>query len=130
MAHIDQKGFTLIEVLVALAIAALGLALLFAATGSGLENVAASDRYMRASSLAQSRLSWAGHSLPLKKGDYSGDEEGGFRWHVHIADPSSHPGAGPQSQAVALYPITVVESWQSGLAQKRVTLYSERLGSP
>jgi hypothetical protein len=115
---------------VALAIAALGLALLFSATGSGLENVASADRYMQASSHAQSRLAWAGHGLRLRKGDYSGEEGDGFHWHVHIADPSSHGGATPQAPALALYPITVTESWQSGRTQKRVSLYSERVGPP
>ena len=133
MAHTEKNktgGFTLIEVLVALAIAALGLALLFAATGSGLESVAAADRYMQASSHAQSRLTWVGRALPLRKGDYSGEEGDGFHWHVHIADPASHEGTGPQAQPLAIYPITVTESWQSGVAQKRVSLYSERVGPP
>jgi general secretion pathway protein I len=131
MARTDQNkagGFTLIEVLVALAIAALGLALLFAATGSGLESVTAADRYVQATGHAQSRLAWVGRALPLRKGDYSGEEGDGFHWHVRIADPASHQGTGPQAQALAIYPITVTESWQSGVSQKRVSLYSERVG--
>lgn len=123
-------GFTLIEVLVALAIAALGLALLFAATGSGLESVVAADRYIQAAGHAQSRLAWVGRGLPLRKGDFSGEEADGFHWHVRIADPASHRGTGPQAQPLAIYPITVTESWQSGTAQKRVSLYSERVGPP
>ena len=131
MARIDRtSGFTLIEVLVALVIAALGLALLVAATGSGLENVSAADRTIQGVSLGQSRLAMVGRSLPLRRGDYAGDDGGGFRWHVHIGDPFSRPAAGPQSPALALYPVTVSESWQSGVQQKRLSLYSERLGPP
>jgi general secretion pathway protein I len=120
------SGFTLIEVLVALAIAALGLALLVAATGSGLENAAVADRSIQATSEAQSRLAQVGRTVPLKKGDYFGDEADGFRWRVHVADPLSHARAG----GLALYQVTVTESWRSGAVQKKLSLYSERMGPP
>ena len=133
MPHTDQSsgqnsgrtsGFTLIEVLVALAIAGLGLGLLMAATGSGLESSVAAGRHARATSHAQSRLAQIGLSLPLKRGDTSGDEGDGFRWRVHIGDPLAHGNGG----GMALYPVTVTESWQSGAQQKKLSLYSERIG--
>ena len=117
-------GFTLIEVLVALAIAALGLSLRMAATGSGLQNATVADQYIQATGRAQSRLALVGRTVPVRKGDYSGIE-GGFRWHIQIAAPLPRVGAGP-----ALYPVTVTESWPSGAGQARVSLYSERLGPP
>ena len=120
------RGFTLIEVLVALAIAGLGLALLVAATGSGLESTTAADRYVQAVSLAQSRLAQVGRSLPLKKGSFSGDEGRGFRWRVAIAEPVAQPAPGK----LALYPVTVTESWQGGMGPKSFSLASERLGTP
>jgi len=120
-----SSGFTLIEVLVALAIAGLGLALLVAATSSGLESSVAAARYLQATSHAQSRLAQLGLTLPLKKGDYSGEEGDGFHWHVHIADAISHASAG-----TALYPVTVTESWRNGPRQKSLSLYSERVGQP
>lgn len=129
MPHIDRNsasGFTLIEVLVALAIAALGLGLLMAATGSGLESSVAAGRYTRAISHAQSRLAQIGLTLPLKRGESFGDEGDGFRWRVHIDDPLAHGNGG----SVALYPVTVTESWQSGAQQKKLSLYSERVGPP
>jgi len=127
MPHIEQEhGFTLIEVLVALAIAGLGLAFLMAATGSGLESSTAAGRYTRATSHAQSRLAEVGLTLPLKKGDRFGDEGDGFHWRVHIGDPLAHGNGG----GAALYPVTVTESWQSGAQQKRLSLYSERIGPP
>jgi len=127
MPSIEQKsaaGFTLIEVLVALTIAGLGLALLVAATGAGLDSSSAAARATQANSHALSRLAQVGLTVPLKKGDYSGDEGDGFRWRVHIADPMTH---GNES-TVALYTVTVIESWQSGTQQKTLALYSERAG--
>jgi general secretion pathway protein I len=122
-----SAGFTLIEVLVALAIAALGLALLVAATGSGLQSATVADQYIKATGQAQSRLAQVGRTIPLRKGDYSGAEENGFHWRVQIAAPMSPPGAGPRT---ALYPVTVTESWPNGARQTRVSFYSERVGPP
>ena len=132
MANLEREaspagGFTLIEVLVALAIAGLGLALLVAATGSGLESSTAAARHILAASHAQSRLALVGSIVPLRKGDYSGDDGGGFHWRVHIADPISQASA---DGVVALYPVTVTESWNDGARQRRLSLYSERLGQP
>jgi general secretion pathway protein I len=119
------SGFTLVEVLVALAIAGLGLGLLVAATGSGLQSSVAAARATQAVSHAQSRLAQVGVTVPLKKGDYTGDGGEGFRWRVHVADPQTHGNAD-----VVLYPVTVTEEWQDGGEQKRLSLYSERAGPP
>lgn len=126
MQHADKngaEGFTLIEVVVALAIAGLGVALLVAATGSGIDNSSAGVRRVQAVGLAQSRMAQIGHTLPLKSGDYSGEEEGGLRWHVHVGPATAHG-------SVALYPVTVTEAWQSGRRQNTQSLYSERIGAP
>jgi len=121
-----ESGFTLIEVVVALAIAGLGMAMLIAATGSGLESSSAAARATLATRDAQSRLAQVGLTVPLKKGDYFGDEGGGFRWRVHVADPLAHGNGG----GAVLYPITVTESWRAGTMQKTLSLYSERAGPP
>jgi len=120
-----ESGFTLIEVVVALAIAGLGMALLIAATGSGLESSSAAARATQAARDAQSRLAQVGLTVPLKKGDYFGDEGGGFRWRVHVGDSLAHGNGG-----AALYPVTVTESWQAGATPKTLSLYSERTGPP
>ena len=123
------SGFTLIEVLVALAIAGLGLSLLMEAASTGMESTAVADRYIYASSMAQSHLAQVGHVLPLKKGDYHGDDGDGFRWRVQIADPALQAGSGAKA-GVGLYRITVIESWRNGVSQKSMSLYSERSGPP
>jgi general secretion pathway protein I len=121
----DEAGFTLIEVVVALAIAGLGLSLLVAATGSGLESTTAADNTVQAIAHAQSHLAEVGRSLPLRRANYSG-EEGGFRWRVHIADPVATAASGK----FAIYPVTVTENWLAGTTPKSFSLYSERLGAP
>ena len=123
-----SSGFTLIEVLVALAIAAMGLALLIAATGTGLENAAAADGYIQATGRAQARIAQVGITIPLKQGDYAGDDGAGFRWSVHIGAPSAHSASG--GRAFGLYPVRTIVSWRGGFLQRSVSLYSERMGPP
>jgi general secretion pathway protein I len=129
LADRPSSGFTLIEVLVALAIAALGMALLMQATGTGIESTTMADRAIHATSMAQSHLATVGHALPLRKGDYAGDDGGGFHWRVHIPDPVSRAGSGTVA-AAGLYRVMVTESWRNGISQKAVSLYSERVGPP
>jgi general secretion pathway protein I len=123
------SGFTLVEVLVALVVAGLGLSLLMEAASSGIESTTAADRYIYASSMAQSHLALVGHTLPLRKGDYFGDDGDGYRWRVKIAEPLVQAGSGAKP-VIGLYRITVIESWRNGASQKSMSLYSERSGSP
>ena len=124
-------GFTLIEVLVALAIAAIGLAFFLSAAGVGLQNAGIADQYVQATRRAQSRLAEVGLTMPLKQGDYSGDDGDGFRWRVVIASPIGHAqGPAGQAPSAALYPVEVHESWPSGASRREVLLRSERLGPP
>jgi general secretion pathway protein I len=125
----DCRGFTLIEVLVALAIAAIGMAFFLSATGVGLNNTSIADQSIEATRLAQSHLAQIGLAMPLKQGAYSGDDGRGFRWRVEIAAPMTHArSAEAQSAATGLYPVEVGESWQSGFTRREVVLHSERTG--
>jgi general secretion pathway protein I len=121
-----SSGFTLIEVLVALAIAAAGLGLLVAATGTGLENMITADRTIQAAGRAQTRMAQVGVTIPLKQGNYAGDDGGGFRWRVQIGGPAARGAA----SALNLYPVRTTISWHSGVLQKNLSLYSERAGPP
>jgi prepilin-type N-terminal cleavage/methylation domain-containing protein len=126
-----EQGFTLIEVLVSLAIAAIGMAFFLSATGVGLQNAGTADQYIQATRLAQSHLAAVGFSVPLKQGSYSGDDGLGFRWQVRISAPLAHPQpADGQTQLRALYPVETSESWQSGFSRREILLRSERLGLP
>jgi prepilin-type N-terminal cleavage/methylation domain-containing protein len=124
-----DHGFTLIEVLVSLAIAAIGVAFFLSATGVGLQNTSIADRYIQATRLAQSHLASVGLSVPLRQGTYSGDDGLGFHWQVRISAPLVHPQS-PDTRTLpaALYPVEVGESWASGFSRREIILRSERLG--
>jgi len=124
-------GFTLLEVLVALAIAGIGLAFFLAATGVGLQNVSIADQTIQATRVAQSRLAQIGLTVPLKQGNYSGDDGDGFRWQVDFAPPLTHArNSDSPSPRHALYPVNVRVRWRSGMSWREVSLRSERVGLP
>jgi general secretion pathway protein I len=83
-------GFTLLEVLVALAIGALALGALGALVSEALGNVGHAEEYIEATQRAQSRLEQVGTALPLTPGEQSGSDGGGFSWTVAISPPHIH----------------------------------------
>lgn len=124
-----ERGFTLIEVLIALAIAGLGLAALMAAASTGLGNAKRAGQYIEATRRAQSHLALIGATTPLQPGDWSGDDGAGFSWRVRIAPPAVHAAAPGGEAASSIYTLEVTIGWQSGGTANSVTLQSQRLAS-
>ncbi len=96
-----STGFTLLEILVAFAIAALALTALTAAVAGGLRSSRAAATTEQAISRAQSRLAAAALAPP---GERSGDDGGGFHWREVVRQAG-------RSGAAALYDITVEITW-------------------
>ncbi|HYZ31471.1 MAG TPA: prepilin-type N-terminal cleavage/methylation domain-containing protein [Crenalkalicoccus sp.] len=127
-----DAGFTLIEALVAFAIAAMGLVALFQGSLVGLRASQVAGRYEEALTRARSRLA-ALETAPLTAGDRRGDDGGGYRWRVRIvptatSEPLRQPMAGP-SPRVTLYAVSVAVGWQEGGQVREVRLETQRLGS-
>ena len=124
-------GFTLIEVLVALAIAALGLGALIAAVGAGVGNAKLADQYIEATRRAQSHLSTLGTLTPLRPGIQSGDDGGGYSWRLRVSEPVLHAGAPPSAaqKPLGLYTVEITLIWRSGFSTRSVSLQSQRLGT-
>ena len=80
-----QRGFTLIEIIVALAILAVALGALFQAFSGGLQATAVAGRQAAAVMLAQSLLDRIGQDIPLVAGEQTGVSEDGLRWSIAIA---------------------------------------------
>lgn len=124
-----SAGFTLIEVLVALAIAGLGLAALVAVTGTGLGNVDLATKYIEATRRAQSRLAMVAVSQPLVAGEQSGDDGGGYSWTTRISAPVVRAVVAGADPAPALFDVEVEISWRNGSQKRSVSIRSERLGA-
>lgn len=79
-----ERGFTLVELLVSLAILSIALAVLFAAISSSLDRTRKDRDASLATLLVQSLLARAGNEYPLRPGDTSGVYSNGFRWRLSV----------------------------------------------
>jgi general secretion pathway protein I len=109
-------GFTLLEVLAAFIIAALGSILLYQAAFEGAANATAAARYQEAVVRAQSRLASIGVLTSLQPETLSGDDGGGFTWRLIIT-----PKAG--NGTVTLFDVQMTERF----GNRQVALDTQRL---
>ena len=134
----SERGFTLIEVMVAFVIAALALTVLFRGIGTGLAAVRTAGMYEEAVSRAKSHLALLGRDAGLTAGDFNGDDGRGYHWHLTVALVATSKAkaqdtqgfALPAAPAVGLYAVTVTLSWTEHGKQRDVTLRTSRLGRP
>lgn len=121
----ETGGFTLVEVLVAFAIAALGLAGLFEIFATGLRNAGASEAFARAVMLAETRLAAVGVEQPLEAGESYGDLGEGYSWHTVIAPYYEKD----MNTAIETFVVSVTVSWGADTSPPTaVTLQTLRLG--
>lgn len=127
-----QRGFSLLEVLVAFVIAGLALTTLFRVAAESRRASVTAAHYQEAVSRARSHLE--GASAALVTGERNGSD-GGFRWRVLVRavdSTSRRDGEGRQiggtgQPVVTLYAVTVWISWQDGANVRVFHLDSERL---
>ena len=127
MASRQQRGFTLIEILVAFMILALSLTVIFRIFSGGLRNVALSGDYARAVLVAESQLSAIGVSEPLERSVSTGDWDARFRWE-RVVEPYL-PWEEDKALAAPLlaYQVTVNVDWEHAGRTRQITLRSIRL---
>jgi general secretion pathway protein I len=120
-------GFTLVEVLVALAIAGLAFGVALPIIAEALGGGAAAEAEAAATLTAQSLLGRVGQDIALADGTLSG-RDGDRTWKVEIApwqmDDAARPGFGVQAHRVA-----VSVSWPGRLRAQTLTLATLRLAS-
>ena len=125
-------GFTLLEVVVALAIAALALVGLFQAGSGGLFAVDTAARAEEAVQRAQSHLAAVGRDAALVQGDFTDDDGGGYRWRLRVRPVANRQIPGPDGNSAAtvtLFDVEVAISWSGRSGDRAVALKTLRLGS-
>lgn len=128
--HGGERGFTLIEVLVALAIAALGVVAIFSAGSAGLQGVDLAARYVTATRDAEAHLAEVGTSIALADRELGGVDAGGFRWLVRMKPVASRATADEGTKRPVLYAVESLVMWQGNGAPRSVRLTTWRLGAP
>ncbi len=125
------RGFTLLEVIVALAIAGLALTALFQAASGGLFAVDQAGRVDEAVERAQSHLAAFGRAGAITPGDQEGDDGGGYHWRLSATPLSVQPPAivGRSGLATTLFDVKVTISWLAGRQKRSVVLDSRRFST-
>lgn len=134
-ARIAQRGFTLIEVIVAFGILALALTLLLGTLSGAAKQVHWSDQAGRAALHAQSLMAQTGVAQTLHAGHREGTfEEGRYRWTLDIApyaDPLIPPGPARDLSAPRLWQLSLTMQWGDGDdPRQRIAVQSLRLVTP
>jgi general secretion pathway protein I len=125
-------GFTLLEVVVALAIASVALVGLFQAGSGGMLAVDIAAREQEAVQRAQSHLAAVGRDAALVQGEFTDDDGGGYRWRLRVQPVGTRRGLAPEGNAAApatLYEVEVAISWPGPSGDRSVVLRTLRLGT-
>jgi len=125
-------GFTLLEVVVALAIAGLALVGLFRAASGGLFAADTAARVEEAVQRAQSHLAAVGRDAALAEGEFTGEDGGGYRWTLRVRPLTTRQSLasdGVTPVNTTLFNVEVAISWPGRAGERAVVLKTLRLGT-
>ena len=138
-----RRGFTLVEVVVALLIFGLTFAVLARIVQTGVLQSARAGTMTTATLLARSQLARIGADVPIAPGELEGDAGAGFRWRI-VVRPAEFEGGrrdreaerddggrdDPEAEQVVLpYQVEVTVAWGEGAREQALTLTTLRLAS-
>lgn len=117
--HRTQQGFTLLEVVAAFAILALGLGLAMQAATGAMQQSRQAAEHTRAALHAQSVLDTLGVGAPIEPGSYEGEFDDGYRWLAEVTEyqvpiESIPEGIDPLATPVVLLRVDLAVSWPRG----------------
>jgi general secretion pathway protein I len=122
-----EAGFTLVEIIVALAILSISLGLLLNVISSGMWRSSQAQSLSEANSLAQSLLARVGADLPIEPAQRAGEFAGGFHWRLSIERYGT--AVDREQWPTGAYTVTARVLWGADQADERsVTLSTLRLG--
>jgi general secretion pathway protein I len=125
-----EHGFSLVETVVALAIASMAFVALFQAGSTGLFAVDTASQADEALERAQSHLAALGTGVILIQGDSEGDDGGGYRWHLRVQPVASRALSsqdGSPTGVATLFDVEASITWPAHHHQRAVVLKSQRL---
>jgi general secretion pathway protein I len=125
-----ERGFTLIEVLVAFAIAALLLVPLLRIFSGGIGGLTRADRAATAALWAQTVLDARNGEAPVAAGAEEGDLPGGYHWQRTVTVYGEAAMSLQPRAPLVPYAVTLTVTWSERGRTRTVTLDTLELAPP
>jgi len=125
-----QRGFSLLEILIAFSILALSLGILLKIFSAGINNAGVAEEYTAAVQVAESLMAETGAEAPLKPHQATGLEHDKYHWQVSVSPfQFSAENLDVTTITAELFKIKVVVSWGEGAkaARRQVELITLKL---
>lgn len=126
----SQRGFSLLEVLVAFAILAVSLGVLLGIFSRATSATIASAQYSQAATLAESLLTLAGHEIALEESAVSGETESGFSWELTMFELDLSAEFPTATLSVTAYRVNATVLWFDAGRPRRLMLSTLKLVEP
>jgi general secretion pathway protein I len=121
----SQAGFTLVEIVAAMAILTLSLSALFGVLSDGLGRASQAETHARATTLAQSLLAQVGTEIAVRQGTTTGELADGFRWRLQVE--AHGDAADTRAWPIAAYGVSAEVLWGAGAQERSVVLKTLRI---
>ena len=124
-----HRGFTLLEVMVAMAILGIGLTVIIELFSGGLRLGRTSEEYTKAVGYARMKLEEISLAKSLEEGIQEGEFDPEYRWQLEVKKVDLLPPGKETSYQppVALYWLRIDVLWKSGTRERTTALESYRL---
>ena len=115
-----NKGFSLLEILVAFSILAISLGILLKIFSSGVNAAMIAEEYTVATQIAESLMVKTGIEEPLVVGEYSGTEVEKYHWRVTVENSPNPADDGEGDDVAELLAVQVIVQWGDDDRSRRI----------
>ena len=122
----NQKGITILEVLIATAVLSASLIVFFQSFSIGAQTSNRSQNHILATLIAESVIERIGNDIPLKNGISSGSNDLSFDWQATISSNEAVKTLKSSSKAT-LHDVSVNVSWLENGKVRNITLNTAKL---
>jgi general secretion pathway protein I len=125
----ENRGFSLLEVVVAMAILGIGLIIIIELFSGGLRLGRTSEEYTKAVGYARMKLEEISLAKSLEEGIQEGEFDPEYRWQMEVKKVDLLPPGRETSYQppVALYWVRIEVLWKSGTRERTTAVESYRL---
>jgi general secretion pathway protein I len=121
-----QRGFSLLEILVAFSIMAISIGMLLSIFSSGLRNASVSEEYTAAVQIAEAMIARPGLEAPLQQGQSAGIIDEKYHWELTVVPfVLTTETIDTRPIPAQLFMVTAVVSWEEGGGRERQFELSE-----